>query len=376
MKISLIGALTCGVLLLCGCDKDNDEPTAPDAGPGTETPDENDGPTPYGGLYLMNEGGFGAGNSSLDYLDFSSMSLESNIGWANVAGTGSDLQYHNGHLYALVGNTLQAYDVNNRSLSGSITIESPRFMAFGNGYAYVTTWGDGQADSNGTVTVVDLSDLSIHHAATVGYQPEGIAVSRGKIYVACSGGLRGPAYEKTVWVLNMYNLNIEDKIEVEENLQYLKAASDGSIWVNSCGNYSVKPSALFRITSGPDGKYMVKGYNVRCNFFEVTDSKVYFYAHDYTTGTNSFGSIDIATGNPDMTPFVSAEGLEAINMPYGMIHNPHDGSFYICNITDLPVSGCGELISFDKTGNVRARYTAGYYPSRMAFGPMRLKPAV
>ena len=89
--------------------------------------------------------------------------------------------------------------------------------------------------------------LSVVGRVEGGYQPEEMAVSNGKLYVANSGGYRAPNYDRTVSVIDINNFVVVRDIDVAINLHRVKRDKHGMIYVTSRGDNAEVGSRLFVI---------------------------------------------------------------------------------------------------------------------------------
>ena len=112
--------------------------------------------------------------------------------------------------------------------------------------------------------------LILYSRPSVGYQPEGVAVLGGKVYVANSGGYNW-VHDNRISVVDLASFKLEKNIELPfANLNHL--LSDGSnLWVNSYGESSWSqdeagnwiqamstPQSLARVTPAGD-VFVVEG---------------------------------------------------------------------------------------------------------------------
>jgi YVTN family beta-propeller protein len=149
------------------------------------------------GLLILNQGNFGGGNSSISYWsnDFSTFELNA-FGSVNpsvpLGDTAQDLGFYGDKAYVIVNlsNTIQV--VNRYTLEHLTTISTglynPRYIAFANGNAYITNWGDGNNPTDDFVAVLNLSSNTVTTTIPVAEGPERILEHNNKLYVAHLGG--------------------------------------------------------------------------------------------------------------------------------------------------------------------------------------------
>lgn len=327
----------------------------------------------YNHVYVLNEGMWGQNNARIDTLGFESGTYADDVYTGSnpnqvlgLGDVGNDMRMHGGRLYAVINGSHKVEVMNASDLKriGQFDINSPRNIAFAGELAFVTSWVGG-SNGSGSVAVVNLTTLQPVATLTVGYEPEGIAVANGNLYVACSGGMHGDymtgqGYEETVWVFDVNTRQLKQKIAVAPNLHRMAADKNGNVWVSARGNYNDKGSGLYRIT--PEMKVDTVG--IACSGFAVGKDKIYYYASDWSNETASYAN---AFGTVDMTTLAKggsfiADGADiAIESPYGIAVDGSTGRVFLSDAKNYASSGA--LCIFDKDGNFEQQYTTGVCPS-------------
>ena len=124
----------------------------------------------------------------------------------------------------------------------SIKGTTPRYLTAHDGKVYVTLF-------SGAVARIDTLSLDVEATVAVGRNPEQIAVSGGRLFVANSGGLdwnTEVGYDKSVSVIDIASFTEEKKIPVVINPAEIIAADD-ALYLISSGNYVDVPAALQKI---------------------------------------------------------------------------------------------------------------------------------
>ena len=215
--------------------------------------------TSISGFYLLNEGNMGSNKCTLDYYDYSTGIYSRNIyGSANpsvpkeLGDVGNDLAIYGSRLYAVVNcsNKVEVMDAATCVRIGQIEIPNCRYIKFQEGYAYVTSYAgpvviDPEYEQLGFVAKVDTLTLREVARCTVGFQPDGLEIVDGKIYVANSGGYRVPNYERRVSVIDLASFKVEEEVDIDINLQYVCCDSHGGLWISSRGDYVESTSRLY-----------------------------------------------------------------------------------------------------------------------------------
>ena len=217
------------------------------------------------GMYLLNEGNMGSNKSTLDYLDLSA--CDSTVHYLrniysernpnavmSLGDVGNDCQIYGSRLWLVINcsNKVEVARAEDAVRIGKVDIPNCRYVAFKDGYAYVSSYVGSVANTGssplGSIYKVDTLSLQKTDSCAVGYQPEEIAILDNQLFVANSGGyqgMTGQGYESTVSVVNLRTMQETDKIEVAPNLHRLRADKYGQLWVTSRGNYMDEASKIF-----------------------------------------------------------------------------------------------------------------------------------
>ena len=163
------------------------------------------------GMYVLNEGNMGSNKCTLDFFDYNTGAYHRNIYAERNPGVvkelgdvGNDIAIYGNRLFVVVNcsHFVEVMDVRTATHIGSIPVTNCRYIAFHDGKAYISSYaGPVQIDPEarpGKVVEVDTRTLEITREVVVGYQPEEMVITGGKLYVANSGGYRFPNYDRTV----------------------------------------------------------------------------------------------------------------------------------------------------------------------------------
>lgn len=339
-------------------------------------------PTPSGpvkGLYLLNEGNMNMNKASLDYLDFASGYYSRNIyNQANpeivkgLGDVGNDIGVYGSKVYVVVNlsNKIEVLNAKTGKKLGQIPFTNCRYITFykGKGYAsaYLGTLGDPTAGS-GVVIEIDTATLTEKRRVEVGRQPEELAVVRGKLFVANSGGYSAKNYERTVSVIDLNSFQVTNKIDVAINLHRLKADKYGDLYVSSRGDYMNIPSKLFVIDTQTEK--VKKSFDIGVSEIVIDDDLAYYYSTEYSyeTGENkiTYGMIDVKTETPLSKSFITDGTDKQISIPYGIAVNPITKDVYVTDAKDYVSPGT--LYGFSPSGIKKFEVTTGDIPAHFAF---------
>lgn len=336
----------------------------------------------FAGLYILNEGNMGANRCTLDFLDLSgndstihyyrNIYAERNPGTVKELGdVGNDIGIYGSKLWMVVNcsNKVEVCEAASAKRIGQVNIDNCRYLAFDDGFAYVSSYaGPVQVAENcslGRVYKVDTLTLQKVDSVVVGYQPEEMAIVNGKLYVANSGGYRVPTYDNRVSVIDLETFRVVREIEVDINMHRLEADSYGQIWVSTRGNYyDVKP-ALYCISKNE----VAARLDMTVSAMTIVGDSLFYIgtSFNYAAGgyMKSYGIVDVKRCATVATDIFEASEIKNITLPYGIIVNPSDKSFYLMDAKNYVSSG--ELLHFDADGHYLWRVSSGDIPSRGAF---------
>ena len=337
-------------------------------------------PTAVEGFYLLNEGNMSSNKASLDYYDYKTGVYKRNIySQANPEATlglgdvGNDIAVYGSKIYAVINNSnkVEVMDAKTTKRLKVIDIKNGRYVTFGNGKVYVSSY-DGEIGldnntPNGFVAEIDTTSLNIGRTVKVGRQPEGLAVVGQKLYVANSGGYNPSNYERTVSVIDLKSFTKTKDIDVAINLNRLKVDSDGDIYVSSRGDYYSIASKLFVIDTKTD--LVKKTFDIACANLWIAGDQAYVIGSEfnYTTSENVITYSLINTKTETLIPqsFLPKSVSDLITTPYGIAVDPISFNIYITDAGDYVSPG--KLYCIDKDGNTKFIVTTGDIPAHIAF---------
>ena len=266
--------LLCGVLGLCACRKDPETIVYKDAELSGEAVDVSGFDKGLKKIFVLNEGGMGSNNATLDFLRISDGNYVTSAfrkmnpsESAGLGDTGNDITIHGDEIWIAVNNSgiVEVLSAKDETEIAAIAVPTPRCIAFDDRYAYVTSWAGAYATGSydggyyvvtdyknpkGQVYRISLSTKKVEGSVEVGYQPEGIACFNGKLYVANSGGISSqlpPAYsyDNTVSIIDTESFKLAGTQEVEVNLKQVFSDGKGTIYVTNLGNFWDVHTALY-----------------------------------------------------------------------------------------------------------------------------------
>ena len=342
------------------------------------------------GMYLLNEGNMGSNKSTLDYLDLSASDAtvhylrniysERNPSTVMSLGdVGNDCQIYGSRLWLVINcsNKVEVARAEDAVRIGKVDIPNCRYVAFKDGYAYVSSYVGSVAETGssplGCIYKVDTLSLQKTDSCAVGYQPEEVAIIGDQLFVANSGGyqgMTGQGYESTVSVVDLKTMQETDRIEVAPNLHRLRADRYGQLWVTGRGNYVDQESSTYWLAKDANGRMTVGGrLNQPVSDLCIVGDSLYFYGSQWSEvtmkNTVTYGIINVRTHEIVSTSLSDAPEISKIRMPYGIIVNPIHRDFYLMDAKNYVSSG--ELLHFLPDGTFDWKVKTGDIPAHAAF---------
>ena len=361
-KLSLLVFSVVLAAIVAGCTKENASEITGFTGIEVEVGEQNGSSK----LFILNEGAF-PGASTLDLLDFKTKKYYADVfGQANpdvpqgIGNTGNDMAIVDGNLWVLMNasNQVVVLTLPSCKLLQTLAVDSPRHICVDDNNVYISSYGAavyGGDPVEGKVYRINRSTYA-SDAVTVGYQPEGVVVSGGKLYVANSGGYNW-AHDNRISVIDLKTFQVEKQLELPEtNLNGL-VAMGGKLWVNTYGESTWTPDAdgnWIQSVSAPMSLSAVSTSGTCQTVNGVhADKMVLSGAYIYAFGNDAEmeGGYDLClykvnTANASVvstTHFASSD-LSRIGYPYGLSVNPENGDIYIC---DASFTAGSKLHCFD-----------------------------
>lgn len=312
-------------------------------------------PTTHG-VYVLNEGVWGADNSNLSYIDLYTGNI--NNGKKQLGDTGQDILIYGSKMYVTVSEskTIEVMDkftcetLKSIKLSGT---QKPRYFVTNGNKIYVSLY-------DGHVARIDTANLEIEAVTAVGPNPEQMAIANGKLYVANSGGEQYmTGYNNTVSVVNLESFTEETTIPVAANPINMCADQFNDVYVISLSVYG-EPGILQRIS--PDGNVTVlpQGANI------MVRNGLYLYLinNPYGSATREYVVLDTKSEKIINTNFLKDPSV--IDTPYSLGIDPITYYIYIGQ-SNKNYTGKGKVFVFDNNGNYISTLDAGVSPRNFGF---------
>ena len=339
------------------------------------------------GFFLLNEGNMGSNKCTLDYYDYASGIYSKNIYAERNPGVvmelgdvGNDMAIYGGKLWIVVNcsNLVEVMDVTTARHIGQISIPNCRYLAFKDGYAYVSSYaGPVEVDPNcrlGYVAKIDTTSLQVTDTCVVGYQPEEMVIAGNKLYVANSGGYRVPDYDHTVSVIDLNSFKEIKKIDVAPNLHRMELDADGNIWVSSRGDYYDIPTMTFIISTNMD--CVIDQLDLlACTDMTLCGDSLYVYSNNWSyftqTSDVNYAIVDVKNRRVVTRRFITDGTEQQFQNPYGLAVNPNTQEIFVTDARDYITPG--KVYCFSPEGRLKWSANTGDIPSRIVFTRTRLQ---
>lgn len=314
-------------------------------------------------IIVLDEGSWQSDNGRISY--FEDGCIVSNEWFRQVNGhklgdTPNDIVQVNAELLAIAvnwSNIIQFIRPDGTAVAATEDVPNNRKLATDGRYVYVSSYahecvigGETRTFTRGYVAKIDASTFTVTDAVEVGYEPEGLALYDGSLFVVNTGGYafqEGHDYETSIDVIDTATMQKVRSVETGQiNLFGKISASGRYLCVNSPGDHYEIPAATIildmeKVLSGtPDADCFVK--LDRAATYNCTGRDGRFLAvgshFSYITGEQSFDYITIdpaqamATGGregvSEEMPGTLRQDLMKLTNPYCIYVNPYTGYIY------------------------------------------------
>jgi YVTN family beta-propeller protein len=328
------------LVILSSCKKDDDS--------------GNDSNLYKNGVFIVNEGQFMEGNSSVSFYNPSTKTYVDNIfelvNNRPLGDIAQSIYLHNNRAYIVVNNSgkIEVVDAETFESLGTIqNLTSPRyFLPVGNNKAYVT-----DLFSN-TISVINLNNYTVESTITTNGFTEEMIAHNGKVFV----GNKGTGY---VYVINPSNHSITDSIALTEGAGSLVVDKNNKIWVLCEGkSWEGIAGALYRIN--PQDLSIEATFNFsetefasRLRINNAGDKLFYL--------NNGVVSMDINASSVPASAFIP----QGDKFFHGLRINPANNEIYTSDALDFVQRGI--VYRYSSDGNLIDEFTSGIIPGEFTF---------
>lgn len=355
-NISIVFALALAVIS-CSKDPIRERPVdPPDPPPDTLTYKN--------GCFVVNEGNFNSGNSSVTFVDETTGTIvQDAFNTANsrlLGDVAQSMKVFRGRGYIVVNNSNRVEVVSLDDFKSVKTItgfNSPRYIEIiDSTKAYVT-------NLHGDISVIDLNTLQISGVISTPDWTESMVRYKEFVFVTSIGRFSETTVERKakVFVINTKEDRIVDSILTGKEPTGIVVDKKDKLWVLCTGGWdAVEPPSLIRIN--PDLQQVEKAFVFTGN--SGVPSRLCINPGKDTLYYLNSGIFRMPVASADLPqqPFITADG----KLFYGLGVNPDDGSLWASDAIDYAQNGMVYKYSAS-TGSMVFSFKAGRIPGSFAF---------
>ena len=316
-------------------------------------------------LIICNEGNWQSDNGQLSFYDGTAGVLTNKwfrqVNGSKLGDTPNDIVQVNDTLIAIAvnwSNIIQYIHPDGTACGATENVPNNRRMCADGNYLYITSYAHkcgNQTFEKGYVAKIDVKTKQVVATCEVGWEPEGVRLYDGKLYVANTGGYafsENHAYETTVQVVDAETMKSIKTIDTGCINLYGEISQAGQyLCINSCGDYyNVKPKTV--IVDCKTDK--VSTFDFPCTY-NTTDGKLFYTVgseFSYNTGAYVY---QIKTINPETKEVKDGIFCEAITRkikeitsPYELYISPYTKNVYFTDAGSY--ASAGYLYGYTKEG--------------------------
>lgn len=371
--------IVCFSALAVGCRKDEYYPRATHERISIEPVPDAD----IVGFYLLNSGGKGDNEATLDYFDYTTSTYYRNVyaernpeAVPELGDNGVDVQVWKGRLYVVLNGShrVEVLDAYTTRRLGSVAVNDCRRVAFDSTSGYVTSYYKRSAQQDprqlGGVVRFDLQSLAITGGITVGYQPEGMLVlKKNTMLVTNSGVYNAPDYDDRLSVIDLENFTQRGYVRVGQMPWELAEDTRGNVWV------STRPAGgrgqIYKIRQDDEGSFMLNSSPIgfKCLSMAPYNGTLYAIGGELSPGgrpTNfAFWKAPMRGLVVDFSPIAMKQGRNEIESPTSLVVNPETREYLVTDARNYTSSGM--LYCYSAGGNLLWRVRTGIIPRKIAF---------
>ena len=316
-------------------------------------------------LIVCNEGNWQSDNGQLSYYDGTAGVLTNKwfrqVNGSKLGDTPNDIIQVNDTLIAIAvnwSNIIQYIHPDGTACGATENVPNNRRMCADGNYLYITSYAHkcgNQTFEKGYVAKIDVKTKQVVATCEVGWEPEGVRLYEGKLYVANTGGYafsEGHEYETTVQVVDAETMKSVKTIDTGCINLYGEMSQAGQyLCINSCGDYyNVKPKTVIVDCKTDE----VKTFDFPATY-NSTDGDVFYTVgseFSYNTGEYVYSIKTINPKTQEVKDGIFSEAItqkiKEITSPYELYISPYTGNVYF---TDAGSYGsAGYLYGYTKEG--------------------------
>lgn len=316
-------------------------------------------------LIICNEGNWQSDNGQLSYYDGTAGVLTNKwfrqVNGSKLGDTPNDIIQVNDTLIAIAvnwSNIIQYIHPDGTACGATENVPNNRRMCADGNYLYITSYAHkcgNQTFEKGYVAKIDVRTKQVVATCEVGWEPEGVRLYDGKLYVANTGGYafsEGHEYETTVQVVDAETMKSIKTIDTGCINLYGEMSQAGQyLCINSCGDYyNVKPKTVIVDCKTDE----VKTFDFPATY-NSTDGDVFYTVgseFSYNTGEYVYSIKTINPKTQEVKDGIFCEAItqkiKEITSPYELYISPYTKNVYFTDANSY--GSAGYLYGYTKEG--------------------------
>lgn len=316
-------------------------------------------------LIICNEGNYQSDNGQLSYYDGTAGVLTNKwfrqVNGSKLGDTPNDIIQVNDTLIAIAvnwSNIIQYIHPDGTACGATENVPNNRRMCADGNYLYITSYAHkcgNQTFEKGYVAKIDVRTKQVVATCEVGWEPEGVRLYDGKLYVANTGGYafsENHAYETTVQVVDAETMQSIKTIDTGCINLYGEMSQAGQyLCINSCGDYyNVKPKTVIVDCKTDE----VKTFDFPATY-NSTDGDVFYTVgseFSYNTGEYVYSIKTINPKTQEVKDGIFCEAItqkiKEITSPYELYVSPYTKNVYFTDANSY--GSAGYLYGYTKEG--------------------------
>ena len=356
-------------------------------------------------IILLNEGNWQADNGRMTYFEdgrvVSNQWFRDKNGY-KLGDTPNDIIQINDNLIAIAinwSNIVQFITTEGKAVAATEDVPNNRKLASDGRYGYGSSYGHERGTGGGMkyftkgyVAKIDTRQgYKVVAATEVGYEPEGIALYKGHLFVANTGGYafeEDHAYETTVSILNAETMQVVKTIDTGVINLYGKMSQSGQyLLINSPGDYYDTEACCLvfdcekalSLPSLGEGAGVGSCYaRLECaatynsplldGRFLAIGSRFSYYTSEYHFDYNIIDPVEVmrtmgGTGIDPIAIGTLASDLKQMSQPYAVYQNPYTGYLYATDAGSF--AAAGQLYQWNAEGVLQGKHKVYINPGHM-----------
>lgn len=320
-------------------------------------------------LIVCDEGNWQSDNGQLSYYDASTGTVTNQwfrkVNGTKLGDTPNDIIQVNDTLIAVAvnwSNLIQYLHPDGTACGATENVPNNRRMCSDGRYLYITSYahkclvdGDTIRFTKGYVAKIDVATKKVVATCEVGWEPEGVRLYNGKLYIANSGGYAFAEkhdYEKTISVVDAATMKLEKNIDTGCINLYSEMSQAGPyLLVNSCGDYYETAAKTVILNCDND---KVTTFDFPCTYNSTDGKKFYTIGSAFSFNTGEYtwyvNTIDPTTMTVTSGVFNDAitSKIKSLTAPYELYISPYTGNVYFTDAQSY--ANAGDLYGYTQNG--------------------------